>query len=186
MLRNRTVVALMLSALVGAAGCGGADAPDEQAAAGDAATPMPGHDMSAMGGMAMDTAMMRRHAAEMDSLVNSMRKHVAEMRQLAPNEWHARMPEHAPTVAGMVAVIDRQTREMDMGMNMSDESMGEMMGVSGEEYRAIMSEVEALRAEIGQLQTAQRAEVAAQMPAHLDRIEGLLERMAASAAHMRM
>lgn len=89
-------------------------------------------------------------------------------------------------VAEMLSVIDRQMREMDMGMNMSDESMGEMMGVSGEEYRAIMSEVEALRAEIGQLQTAQRAEVAAQMPAHLDRIEGLLERMAASADHMRM
>lgn len=89
-------------------------------------------------------------------------------------------------VAEMLSVIDRQMREMDMGMNMSDEHMGEMMGMSGEDHRTMMSEVEALRAEVGQLQTAGQADVAARMPAHLDRIEGLLERMAASADHMRM
>lgn len=185
MSRKRTAAALMLMAVVAAAGCGGADAPDEQAAVDDT-NAMPGHDMSAMGGMAMDAAMMQRHAAEMDSLVNSMRAHVAEMRQAPPSEWHARMTEHAPMVAEMLSVIDRQMREMDMGMNMSDEHMGEMMGMSGEDHRAMIAEVEALRAEVGQLQTAGQADVAARMPAHLDRIEGLLERMAASADHMRM
>lgn len=185
MSRKRTAAALMLMAVVIAAGCGGADAPDEQAAVGDT-NAMQGHDMSAMGGMAMDTAVMRRHATEMDSLVNSMRAHIAAMRQVPANEWHTRMPEHAPMVAEMLSVIDRQMREMDMGMNMSDEHMGEMMGMSGEDHRTMMSEVEALRAEVGRLQTAGQADVAARMPAHLDRIEGLLERMAASADHMRM
>jgi hypothetical protein len=188
--RNRILPALLLSVAAGAAGCGGADEPDARTAASDTAGAMQGHDMSAMdggmGGMAMDTAMMRRHAAEMDSLVNSMREHVEEMRQISPDQWHARMAEHAPLVADMVGMMDRQTREMDMGMNMSDESMGEMMGVSGEEYRAMMSETEALRTEIGQLQTAPPADVVERMPAHLDRIERMLEHMAASAAHMRM
>jgi hypothetical protein len=186
---NRMFTALLLSVAAGVAGCGGAE-PDAQAAASDTADAMQGHDMSAMGGgmagMAIDTAMMRRHGAEMDSLVNDMREHVREMRQISPDQWHVRMAEHAPLVAAMVGMMDRQTREMDMGMNMSDESMGSMMGLSGDEYRAMMSEVDALRTEIGQLQTAQRTGVASRMPDHLDRIDGLLERMAASAAHMRM
>ena len=186
--RNRILPALLLSIAAGAAGCGSPDEPDAGVAASDTAGAMQGHDMSAMGGMgdmAMDAAMMR-HAAEMDSLVNSMREHVEQMRQLSSDQWHARMTEHAPMVADMVGMMDRQTREMDMGMNMSDESMGEMMGVSGEEYRAMMSEMEALRMEIGQLQTAPPAEVVTRMPAHLDRIERMLEHMAASATHMRM
>lgn len=183
MVRNGTTAALMLVALVGVAGCGGADVPDGQAGVGDTSA-MAGHNMASGEGMAVDTVMMRRHAAELDTLVRGMRKHVAAMRRLPPGEWHARMPEHVPLVARMVALIDRQTSEMDGGMDMSQGTMGEMPGMGGEEFRAMRAEVEALRAEAAQLQTAQRADVTARMPAHIDRIEGLLTMMMTSAEHM--
>jgi hypothetical protein len=41
-----------------------------------------------------------------------------------------------------------------------------------------------LRTEVGQLQTATPEQVRAQMPAHLERLERMIEIMEASAAHM--
>jgi hypothetical protein len=150
---------------------------------------MEGHDMGAMqgddmGGMTMDPALMTRHAAEMDSVVQDVRQHVEEMRDLPPAEWHDRMDEHAPMVAHMVGVVERQTLEMDRGLNLGDEEMGAMMGMSGEEHRSMMDDVRVLRNEIGEMQTAPEAEVAERMPAHLDRIERMLMMMDRSATHM--
>jgi hypothetical protein len=179
------MMAFTTAALVGglaATACGQADDPDT--------VEMEGHDMGGMqdpdmGGMTMDPALMNRHAAEMDSVVRDVRQHVEEMRGLPPAEWHDRMDEHAPVVAHMVGVVERQTREMDMGMNMGDEEMGAMMGMSGEEHRTMMDDVRALRNEIGEMQTASEAGVAERMPAHLDRIERTLMMMDRSATHMR-
>ncbi|MDW7712322.1 MAG: hypothetical protein SCH98_17790 [Deferrisomatales bacterium] len=74
---------------------------------------------------------------------------------------------------------------MDMGMGMSDEEMGGMMGMSGEDYRAMMEEMEALRREMESLQTASRSEVRERMPAHLDQLEQMADMMERTAAHMR-
>lgn len=134
-------------------------------------------------GMHMDAGMMRRHAEEMDQMTTEMRPHLAQMRQLQPAEWHARMGEHAGRVSRMLTLMERQMREMRMGMDA--EHMGQMMGMSGEEHRQMMSDMQALRAEVEQLQTASGAEVRQRMPAHLDRLERMVQMMEQSAAHMR-
>jgi hypothetical protein len=181
----RTAMALALGG--GLAGCGGGAEPpppaqDTAAATGAAGTEgMAGHDM---GAMHMDPAVMQRHAQEMDSTVAEMRRHVQAMRQAGAAQWHARMGEHAPRVARMLSLLDRQMREMDMGMGMDDAHMGEMMGMSAEEHRRMMEEMQALRADVEQLQTASEAEVRQRMPEHLDRLERMLQWMEQSARHM--
>jgi len=175
-----TVLALTLSACA-------PDRPepaDEMPAMGEdtvGGTGMPG----AMPGMQLDDAAMRRHAAEMDSMVVEMRQHVQEMRAAPPGEWHARMDQHAPRVSSMLGMMERQVREMDMGMNMSDAHMGQMMGMRQEEYRQMMEEMRVLRGEVEELQTAPEATVRERMPAHLDRLERMNAMMERSAAHMR-
>jgi len=146
---------------------------------------MPGAMPGTMPGIQLDDATMRRNAAEMDSMVVEMRQHVQEMRAETPGEWHARMDQHAPRVSSMLGMMERQVREMDMGMNMSDGHMGQMMGISQEEYRQMMEEMRILRGEVEELQTAPEATVRERMPAHLDRLERVNTMMERSAAHMR-
>jgi len=175
-----TVLALSLSAC----------APDRP----EPADEMPAMDRDTMGGtavpgampgMQLDDAAMRRHAAEMDSMVVEMRQHVQEMRATPPGEWHARVEQHAPRVSSMLGMMERQMREMDRGMNMSDPQMGQMMGMSQEEYRQMLDEMRALRGEVEELQTAPEATVRERMPAHLDRLERMNAMMERNAAHMR-
>ena len=75
-------------------------------------------------------------------------------------------------------------REMDMGMGMDADHMGEMMGMTGEEHETMLREMTTLRTEAGQLQTATPEDVRALMPAHLERLERMIEIMDASAQHM--
>jgi hypothetical protein len=114
----------------------------------------------------------------------ALRAHVTDMRQLPQEQWHARMDTHAPLVARMLGMMDRHMREMDMGMDMDAAHMGDMMGMSAEDHEAMMSDMAALRTEVAQLQTAGPDEVRAQMPAHLDRLERMIEMMESSADHM--
>jgi hypothetical protein len=95
------------------------------------------------------------------------------MRQLPPEQQHAQMGDHAARVSRMLGMMQRQDREMDMGM-----------GMSGEEHRRMMNEMQAVRAEAEALQTAPVGEVRARMPAHLDRLEALTRMVQRSAEHM--
>jgi hypothetical protein len=168
------------------AACGPADEvpPDERPATPPEAGPPAGmqHDMH---GMEMPAGAMQRHADELDTATVQMREHVRDMRGRTPAEWHARMGEHARAVSGLLGLMDRQMREMDMGMGMDDEHMGEMMGMSGEEHRRMMEEMREVRSEAEALQTASEAEVARRMPEHLDRLERFVERMEHASAAMR-
>lgn len=132
-----------------------------------------------------DSAMTRRHAEELDAAVTGMREHVRSVRQASPDQWHARVGEHAPRVARMLGTVERQMLELDMGIGMSDEEMGEMMGMGAEDYRATMEEIKALRSEVEQLQTAPEPAVRQRMPEHLERVERILGVMERTAAHMR-
>ena len=180
----RTVMVFTAAGLLGACGGSGSGEADSDVAADTGMSGMEGHDMSAMGGMDMDPATMQRHAAEMDSMTAELRTHVAEMRQLPQDQWHARMDRHAPLVARMLGTMERQMREMDMGMGTDADHMGEMMGMTGEEHEAMLREMTALRAEVGQLQTASPEQVRAMMPTHLERLERMIEMMETSAEHM--
>lgn len=141
--------------------------------------------MEDMQGTQVEDGMMERHADEAERMAGEMRRHVEQMRQRAPAEWHDRMGEHVEQVSGMLSLMNRQMREMDMGMGMSDEEMGRMMGMSAEEHRAMREEMEALRGSMEQLQTAPRADVEERMPDHLDRVERMAEMLEESASHMR-
>lgn len=184
---NRTRWTLALIGLIGlgAMACGGG----EDAPAGDAHGDMPmGQPMEGMEGMhgAEDmSAMMTRHAQEADSMATVVRQHAQELRQLPADEWHERMGEHVTRVSQMLNLMNRQMREMDMGMGMSDDQMGEMMGRTGEEHRGMMEEMRALRTDLEQLQTASRDEVRDRMPDHLERLERMVDMLEASARHMR-
>jgi hypothetical protein len=147
----------------------------------------PGHgaaEAHTAGGMDMG-AMMRRHADEGEAMAAETRAHVERMRRLPPAEWHARMGDHVGQVSRMLSLMTRQVREMDMGMGMSDEAMGAMMGMSGGEYRRTREEQAALRAELEALQTAPAPEVRARVPGHLDRVEALARTLDESARAMR-
>jgi hypothetical protein len=143
-------------------------------------------DAADHGSMQMDPAVMQRHAAEADSAVADVRQHVQRMRQLSAAQQHERIGEHTTRLAGLLNLMDNHMREMDMGMNMGDDHMGAMMGMSAEEHRQMMAEVQTLRSEAEALQVASAADVARQMPTHLQRLEGLLDMMSRSAAHMHM
>lgn len=118
---------------------------------------------------------MQRHVEEADSMASVMREHIRRMRGLPAEQWHDRMDEHVGQVSQMLALVNRQMRDMDMGMGISDEQMGEMMGMTGEEHRQMMDEMQSLRSELEQLQTASRDEVRERMPRHLDRLERMVE-----------
>jgi hypothetical protein len=139
------------------------------------------HDMP---GMHMDPGMMRRHAEEIDQASARLRPHIQQMRQLSAEQQYERMADHVSEVSQFLRLVDRQMREMDMGMGMSDEQMGRMMGMTGEEHRQMMDGFAELRTELEQVQTAPPAEVRERMPAHLDRLERALAVMEQSARHM--
>jgi hypothetical protein len=149
------------------------DQPDE----------MPG--MQGMQGTQTDPGMMRRHADEMDQMTSRMRQHIQQMRQLSPEQQYERMGEHVTQVSRMLGLMNRQMSEMDMGMGVSDEQMGRMIGMSGEEHRRMMEQMQALRAELEQLQNASRTEIRERMPAHLDRVQEMMRMLETSAAHVR-
>jgi hypothetical protein len=180
---NRTALASI--ALIGALGLGigACDGRSGDPPVDDMSDGMP---MDApMQGMPEREGMMQRHAQEADAMAASIREHVQEMRQLQPEQWHERMGEHVGQVSRMLGLMNRQMREMDMGMGMGDEEMGRMMGMTGEEHRRMMEDMQALRAEVEALQTASRDEVRERMPAHLDRLDRMADMMEESARAMR-
>lgn len=182
------IAGIMVTAgiVITAAACGGGADSTMEADTAVADTGPPhgagGHDMSAM---QVDTALMRRHADQADSMAAETLQDVERLRRMAPGEWYARIDRHVPRVAAMLTMLDRHMREMDMGMGMADDEMGAMMGMSGAEHRAMLELMEALRDDAGKLQTAPAQEVAATMPAHLERLERLLAMLERGAAHMR-
>jgi hypothetical protein len=143
---------------------------------------MPGAGPGAMG---MDPAMMERYSQGMDSTAAEMRRHVQEMRAAPPEQWHARMQERAPQATEMLGMMDRHMRGTAMGMGMTQEQMAARMGMSAEERSQMLDEIQALREEAERFRTAPEAEVRQQMPAHLDRMERMIQRMEQAAAQMR-
>jgi response regulator RpfG family c-di-GMP phosphodiesterase len=177
-LHSRTLLAVVVGFAFAAC-----ERPDESRPTAEMPRDMP--RMEGMQGMRKDPAMMQRHAQEMDQLTSDLRRHIEQMRRLSPEEQHERMGEHVTRVSQLFGLTNRQMREMDMGMGMTDEQMGQMMGMSGEEHRRMVEEMQALRTEVEQLQTASWAEVQQRMPEHLDRLERMVRMMEQSAAHMR-
>lgn len=145
----------------------------------------PGRDMLMGGMMGMDPAMMTRHADEADTLAARMREHLAAMRALTAEQQHERMGEHVRELSGMLGLMDRHMREMSMGMTMSDEQMGAMMGMSADEHRQMMEEMGALRADLEGLQRAPVGDVRQRMSAHLERCERMVEMLGHGAQRMR-
>lgn len=187
MISAKVCTAVMV-ALVGgtAAACGGAEAPatgDSAAVAtsGGGAPAAMQHDMA---GMRMDPAVMQQHAQEADSATAVMRSHIQQVRQLSAEEQHARIGEHVSQVSRMLSLMDRHMREMNHDMEMHDAHIGEMVGMSGGEHHQMMEEMHLLRAEAEQLQIASQAEVGQLMPAHLDRLDGMVRMVEQSAGHM--
>jgi hypothetical protein len=140
------------------------------------------HDMSAM---AMDTAMVRRHADEMETQSARLRTHVQQMRAAGPDGWQGRMNEHAALVSEVLTTMDEHMREMHGATGMDHAHMSGMMGADSVRHREMMEETEVLRTEIAELGTADAATVRAGMPAHLDRLERMAGRMEEGVAHMR-
>lgn len=176
--------ALWTIALIGALGFGitACDGRGEDAPMGDMHGDMPmGEHMEGMPGM---EGMMQRHAQEADSMASALREHVGHMRQLPAEEWYDRMGEHVSQVSAMLRLMSRQMREMDMGMGMDDEAMGGMMGMTGEEHRRMMDDMQSLRADVERLQTASPEDVRQRMPDHLDRLEDMVITMERSAEAM--
>lgn len=177
---------LVLAGLLGL-GAGACNGGGEDPPVGDVHGEMPMEGMEGMEhmeGMESMEGMMARHAQEADSMTAVMRQHVQQMRQLPPEQWHDRMEEHVTRVSQMLNLMNRQMREMDMGMDMGHERMSEMMGMSGEEHRRMADEMQALRSDLEQLQTASGDQVRDRMPDHLDRLDRMLEMMERAAAHM--
>jgi hypothetical protein len=179
------IVAVMGITGATAACSGDTDSMMEHMTEGSAATMSHGPGTPGMEGMEMDSLVMRQHALEADSIVRDMRQHVQTLRQMPAAEWHAAMATHVPRVAGMLSMMDRHMREMDMGMGMGHEHMGDMMGMSAAEHGSMIDDMSALRSDAERLQTASAAEVMSSTPAHLDRLERMLDAMERSAAHMR-
>jgi hypothetical protein len=126
-----------------------------------------------------DAGMMQRHAEEAGKMVAEMRGHLEQMRQLTPPQQHERMAEHATRVAAMLSMMDRHMREM--GSNHGQ--MAQMMGMHAEQHRRATEAMQVLRTELEQLQSAPVSELAARMPAHLDRLAEMLPMMEQCASH---
>jgi hypothetical protein len=144
--------------------------------------------------MDADRAMMRRWAEEMDQDASQMREQIGTMRQLAPEQWHARMDEHAGLVTGMLDRMDRRMDEMrqmggmrmgGMGMGMAMGDVGRMMGMGAEGHQEMVGLMETLRDDVHELRIAAPAEVMERMPGHLERLEQMAQMMEQGAAHMR-
>lgn len=180
---KRSVVGAVLALAVAIIGC---ERPDPERPPADTGMEMPGMPgIAPEGRMEMAPGMMERHADEAEAMAAEMRAHLDEMRRLPAAARHERMGEHARSVSRMLALLNRQIREMAMGMPMDDEAMGALMGMSADEHRRMMDDMQALRAELEELQTAPVAELGQRMPAHLDRTERLVDMLERSAGHMR-
>jgi hypothetical protein len=128
-----------------------------------------------------NAAAMQRHAAEAKQMEERLRTHLQQMRRLSAEQQHARMGEHVSAVGQMLSMMDRHMREMGMGAGHTH--MGQMMGMSAAQHDQMMKEMQALRAEVEQMQTLPAAEVGRQMPAHLDRLERMLPMLQQCAGH---
>lgn len=186
---NKTLRWTLILTLTATAGLVGCREPEEMPPTGDVHGEMPSGEpmgMEGMGGMeGMQGMDMARHAREADSAATALRQHVADMRDRSADEWYEQMGEHVRQVSGMLRLMDRHMREMDMGMGMDDAQMGEMMGMSAEEHRQMMDGLGALRTDLERLQTAPPEEVREIMPGHLDRLEEMIRVMEGAADHMR-
>jgi hypothetical protein len=179
-MKTSGLLPLLAALAVGVAGCERpAEEPDPE--------PPPAvmeHDRSGMHGDDMD-AMMRRHAEEMDAAVDRMETQIGNMREAGAARWYELTVTHVREVSGFLSLMRRQMREMDMGMGMDDDHMGEMMGMSGAEHRETMTHMEEVGRDLERLQVGSQEEVRSVMPGHLDRLEHLVGMAERSAEHMR-
>lgn len=128
--------------------------------------------------MPMDSAIMRRHMQEADSMMVRVRADVAEMRRLSPDQWPAHMPEHLAVVDSMLAMMQRHMSEQAGGMHAQ-------MGMGDELHRRMIAEMQALRSDVEVLRSAPPDVVRERMPAHLERLEQMLRTMQEMHARMR-
>lgn len=138
-----------------------------------------------IGGVPGMDAMMQRHAQDADAMASAMRKQIRQMRELPPEQWHDHMSEHVTQVSQMLSLMTRTMRKLDADTGLSDEEIGRMLGMSGEEHRRMLEAMRTLRTDLDELQTASRDELRERMPNHLDALERMTRMMDESAAAMR-
>jgi hypothetical protein len=141
-----------------------------------AASPARGMQGMHGAGMPMDSAMMRRHMQEEDSMMARVRADVEQMRRLSPEQQQAHLPEHLAVMDSMFAMMQRHMSGGGGAMQ-QHQHMGEGMGMHGEMHQRMMGEMQALRADTEALRNASPAEVRERMPAHLERLERMLQMM---------
>jgi hypothetical protein len=153
----------------------GGDAPANAAAAEDTAV--------RPAALRVDPAHRERLAAELEAAAAATKAHVYEMRGLLPSEWRAEMEDHVHQVRGLLDLVDRQMREMDVGMD--DARVGDLMGMTADEHRRTMDDMQALRTEAEALRAASEADLRDRMPVHLSRLARFVQQMEQAAAHLR-
>jgi hemerythrin len=125
--------------------------------------------------MPMDSAMLRRHMLEEDTMMARMRADVVQMRRLSPDQWPAHMPAHLAVMDAMFAMMQRHMSEE--GAAMQQHHMGRGMGMHREMHQRMMGEMQALHSDAEFLRHASPAEMRQRMPAHLDRLDRMLQMM---------
>jgi hypothetical protein len=197
MTRRHTVLGITVLAALGLGACGQQgethhmmEGEQHAAPAGEGHAHGPAH--------AHDSNMMERHGAEATQMGQRVREHLKQVRKFSADEQYARIGEHASLVGQMLSMMDRHMREMGMHGG-QDGHDGHMMGhghgghgghgheghmmMGAEDHDRMMAEMRTLRAEVETLQTAAAGEVARVMPAHLDRLEGMLPMLEQCASH---
>lgn len=141
--------ATLMAAVLTLAACGGDDVPDADMMEGMDAEQMPMGDMEGMEGMG---SMMS------GGMMNQMRAHMAAMEGAGADSLAAMIPRHRQMLANMIAQMNREMRDMNMG------------GDGGWD-----ATVDSLRTDLRTMPEMTPAEMLAMMDAHHARIARLME-----------
>jgi hypothetical protein len=129
----------------------------------------------------VDVAVLRREADELDRHVLQLRAHIQTMRQLSPLMAGTVMAEHA----AHVGAIRERTESLRAALSASDAHLEELLGMTADEYRVLVEEVETASSEVAEMQRGDEENVRARLPGHLDRLDRIAGQMEQAAAHLR-
>jgi hypothetical protein len=129
----------------------------------------------------VDVEVLRREADELDRHVLQLRAHIQTMRQLSPLMAGTVMAEHA----AHVSAVRERNESLRATLSASDTRLQELLGMTADEYRVLIEEVETASSEVAEMQRGDEENVRARLPGHLDRLERIAGQMEQAAAHLR-
>jgi hypothetical protein len=129
----------------------------------------------------IDREVLRRNADQMDRHALELRQHVGVMRQISPRMAGTVMEEHT----AHVRALGERVREQRAALPVPDERLPELLGMSPDEYRVMLEEVETAAVEVAELQAADEALIREQLPGHLDRLDRIAAQLEHGAASLR-